>query len=77
MCSFAARAGASAPSIYPLTTTATFPNAGQQIRSATPRINTSLRPKKNKLVFKLPFTPAGVKGRGEAGDKQAQGTIPP
>ncbi len=42
-------AAVSAPSPNPLTTTASFPNLGEQTRPATSRTNTPLRPKTTKL----------------------------
>jgi len=57
------------PNLMRFTTTAPFTNAGPQIRTAAFRTETPIQRKKPNGLFQLPFTPAGVKGRGEAGDK--------
>ena len=63
-CSCTGARSRAAPSPQPFTTTATFTNLGQQTRPATSRTNTGIRPKKTNWLLRLPFTPAGVKGRG-------------
>ena len=65
---------AATPSPNPLTTTATFPNLGKQTRIAAPRFKKHLsKTKKTNWLFKLPFTPAGVKGRGGSGGQNSGG----
>ena len=65
---------AATPSPNPLTTTATFPNLGKQTRLAAHRFKKLLsKSKKPNWVFQLPFTPAGVKGRGGSGGQNSGG----
>ena len=59
-----AAAAAAAPIINPFTTTASFPNSGQQTSNATSRTNTGIRPKKTKLAVKAPLHPGGGEGAG-------------
>ena len=61
------RSSVSGPTRNPLTTTATFTNLCEQTCPATSRTNAPTRYKKSNWLFKLPFTPAGVKGRGGSG----------
>ena len=49
------------------TTTAAFTNAGSQIRTAAFSTKTPIQRKELNWLFQLPFTPAGVKGRGGSG----------
>ncbi len=54
----------SAPSPNPLTTTASFPNRGQQTRTATSLTNTPIRRKTTKLGIQAPLHPGGGEGAG-------------
>jgi hypothetical protein len=53
--------------LNPFTTTAKFTNLGEHTCTATSLSNAPIRHKKIKLLLRLPFTPVGVKGRGESG----------
>ncbi len=72
-CSCTGARSRAAPSPQPFTTTATFTNLGQPTRPATSRTNTGIRPKKTNWLLRLPFTPAGGKGRGGSGGQNSGG----
>jgi len=64
---------AAVPSTNPLTTTASFPNSGQQTSNASSRTNTPFRPKKTKLAVQAPLHPGGGEGAGgKRGAKQRE-----
>jgi len=62
------------PSPNPLITTAPFPNAGPQTRTATSRTNTPLRPKTTKLAVQAPLHPGGGEGAGGKRGVKQRGT---
>jgi hypothetical protein len=64
---------AATPIINPFTSTASFPNSGQQTSNATSRTNTPFRPKTTKLAVQAPLHPGGGEGAGgKRGAKQRE-----